>query len=221
MVYVPCLFWIKCYPDWTDGPRHIFRILSFSCSLPKEIFKVIHERIQYNSYFVHSENLLLSMICDQDLKIRREAYKRILTARTKNTERNLVGDVRVFRKPITDVIHPDNAQQYRYKLDHYSNIINWNEAEILEPPFTANLTDEQLKFYMNSNDEIIDIPRIPSHSQATELCVQLVKNIVKKYPGKEVQEERIKTKIFARSLNPQFKSNAHRKIDYQCYAENE
>lgn len=40
-VYVQCLFWVKCYPDWTDGSRHIYRILSFSRSLPKNVFIVV------------------------------------------------------------------------------------------------------------------------------------------------------------------------------------
>lgn len=64
---------------------------------------------------------------------------------------------------------------------------------------------------MESKDQTIDVPRIPAHSQATELCVQVVKNVVQKYPSKETQEERMKTKNFARSLNPQFKSRSRKK----------
>lgn len=46
---------------------------------------------------------------------------------------------------------------------------------------------------MKDDSKIFDVPRIPSHSQATELCVQVVKNIVRKYPGTKSQEERAKT----------------------------
>lgn len=72
---------------------------------------------------------------------------------------------------------------------------------------------------MESDDRIIDVPHIPSHSQATELCVQVMKNIVQKYPGKDAQEQRVKTKIFARSLNPQFESKSQKKTEYHCFDE--
>lgn len=221
-VYVPSLFWIKCFPDWTDGARHLFRILSFARSLPKEVFNVVNARVLYNSYFAHSENLLLSMISDPDIEIRRYGYKQILQARSTNMTRDLVSDVRVFKKPVRlEVKHPTDIKKgEKYRVDHYSKMINWEEAEILEPPFTFKLTDNQLTYYMNNDNEIIDIPPIPLHSQATELCVQLVKNIVVKYPGIEVQEGRIKTKIFARSLNQQFNSRSQRKADYECFDEN-
>lgn len=220
-VYVPCFFWIKCFPDWTEGPRHLHRILWFSRSLPKNAFKAIYDRVVYNSYFAHSENLLLSMITDSDVKIRRKGYELILKARLKNSAHDLVSNVRIFKKPAKlEVKHSDSVNIHEREIDHYSKLIDWNVTELLEPPFTINFTDEQLKFYMRSNDVIIDVPRIPSHSQATELCVQLVKNIIVKYPNKDVQEGRIKTKIFARSLNPQFKSKKQKKGEYQLYDEN-
>jgi hypothetical protein len=189
-VYVPMLFWIKCFPGWTDGPRHLYRILSFSRCLPKYVFCAIKNRVVFNSYFAHSENLLLSMITDSDAKIRRTGYEFILKARSANYQRELVEDVRVFKKPERlEIQHPDDMGQNKYQVDHYSKIVNWNDIEILEPPFTFQFTDNQLKFFMESDDQIIDVPRIPSHSQATELCVQVVKNIVQKYPGKETQLE--------------------------------
>lgn len=162
------------------------------------------------------------MITDPDVKIRRNGYEMVFKARAANSQSNLVGEVRVFKKPESlQIKHPDSiVNRHQYKIDHYSKMINWDETELFEPPFTSQFTDRQLKFYMNSDDKIIDVPRIPSNSQATELCIQLVKNIVVKYPGKEVQEERIKTKIFARCLNPQFKSKGRKKGDYQCYTEN-
>lgn len=218
-VYVPCLFWIKCFPDWTDGARHLYRVLSFSRALSKRVFDVIKSRVLYNSYFAHSENLLLSMITDSDVNIRRAGYELILKARSINSQLELVGDVRIFRKPADlQVKHPDENTQNN--VDHYSKLIDWNEAELFEPPSTCNLTEMEIQCYMKNDSQIINVPRIPAHSQATELCVQVVKNIVRKYPGTESQEERAKTKIFARSLNPQFLSGAQTKADYQCYGEN-
>lgn len=222
-VYVPCFFWIKCYPNWTDGARNLFRILSFSRVLPKGVFNIVKERVVWNSYFAHPENVLMSMITDSDSAIRHEGYKLILNTRSNNCMRELVQNVRAFKKPDRlDVHHPEDINQYKYSdVNHYSKMINLNDnsIEITEPPFTSQYTEKQLKYFMDSKDQIIDVPRIPAHSQATELCVQVVKNVVQKYPGKETQDERVKTKIFARSLNPQFKSKSEKKIDYQCYDE--
>lgn len=215
-VYVPCLFWIKCHPDWTEGSRHLYRILSFSRTLPKNVFNAIKNRVTHNSYFAHYENILLSMITDSDTMIRRAGYEIILKTRLAQSHHDLIDNVRVFKKPERlEIQHIEDDAENPIQIDHYSKLINWTEAEIFEPPFTHNLTDDQLKNYMHSDNEIIDVPRIPSHSQATELCVQVVKNIVRKYPGKDVQEQRIKTKLYARSLNSHFKST-QKKAEFQC-----
>lgn len=68
-VYIPTLFRIKCFPDWVYGAEHIFNMLMFSQSLSKETFAVVKERVQYNSYFAHAENLLLCMICDKNKEV--------------------------------------------------------------------------------------------------------------------------------------------------------
>lgn len=126
-VYVPSLFWIKCFPDWTDGARHLYRILSFSRALSKRVFDVIKSRVVYNSYFAHSENLLLSMITDSDVNIRRAGFELILKARSSNSQLELVGDVRIFRKPASlEVQHPD--ENSLSNVDHYSKLIDWNET---------------------------------------------------------------------------------------------
>lgn len=69
---------------------------------------------------------------------------------------------------------------------------------------------------MLSDDDIIHIPPLPVHSQATEFHVQVVKNVVTKYVGYETQEEHIKTKILARGLNTKFKKH-YRKSDHEAY----
>lgn len=57
IVYVPCLFWIKRYPSWVQGPRHFFKMLSFARELRSDIFIAIRDKLINNSYFAHSENV--------------------------------------------------------------------------------------------------------------------------------------------------------------------
>lgn len=222
-VYVPVFFWIKCHPNWTNGARHLHRILSFSRALPLSIFKIIKERILHNGHFLHSENILLSMITDNDETIRRRAYQIILSLRHRNMNKNVLHHpVRTFSKPSTICFkHPDEAAEEVEVVgngdDDYSNLFNWSDVgSIHEPPFTKSLSEEELTFYKDNIYDIIDVPPLPVHSQATEFYVQVVKGVVTKYAGQKTQEERIQSKILSRSLNQDFRRTC-RKLDYEIY----
>lgn len=81
-------------------------------------------------------------------------------------------------------------------------MINWNDLHLIhEPPH-----------YQNSSD-IIELESFPCHSQATEFNVQIVKDVVQKYVGHETEDERIRAKILARSLNLEYKKS-RRKLEY-------
>lgn len=221
-VYVPMLFWIKCYSEWENGPDHIFKILSFSQTLPIEQFKVVKARIEHNSYFLHSENILLAMIRDKDTLIRRNAYKMIIYIRKRDANQSQENvKVRAYSKPVVNFNHPDlvdiNQNGSIQHHDHYSTLLNCNDMDSMyEPPITKDLSLNQLLHYMHSVDDIIKVPLLPAHSQATEHNVQLVKSVITKYVGHETQEKRIQTKIRARSLNRELNSQ-YRKSDYKTY----
>lgn len=72
-VYIPMMFRIKHYPEWVNGSQHIFNMLMFSQCLEEKLFSLVKERIEYNGFFAHSENLLMCMICDDDIHVRRAA----------------------------------------------------------------------------------------------------------------------------------------------------
>lgn len=205
IVYVPCLFWIKRYPSWIQGPRHLFRMLSFARNLRSDIFIAIRNKISNNSYFAHSENVLLSMIVDEDEIIRREGYQKIINIRKGSTEYYLLGDVRVFKTPKLQFINDISS-------NHYSQMIDWDNQNIYEPPYTQNLSLDQLEMYKESQ-AILDVPNLPCHSQATEFCVQLVSDAVKRVVGHESQDACVKTKLSARRLMPVFGT----KKDFVCF----
>lgn len=223
-IYVPMLLSIKCYPEWIYAPKHIFNILSHSQNLPMDQFTVIKERIQFNSYFVHSESILLAMISDKDKTIRNTAYEMIITLRNRDAQ-TLGSAVRTYTKPKIYMKHPDSVgfipTDLCHNPTHYSELLNWNDMEAMhEPPFLKRLPLDELNRYMRSDAEIINIPPIPAHSQATEHNVQLVKSVITKYVGHETQEARIQTKIRARSLNREFNQH-YRKSLYESYQSEE
>lgn len=216
-VYIQILFGIKCAPNWTNAPTHIYNILAFSQRLSQETFNIVRERIQYNSYFLHTENILLCMICDKDKIIRRAAYNIILSVRQKNNE-NVTDtqNVRTFKKPQIAIQYEPLGEEDENSNNnkHYVNLIEWNNDETYEPPYTLNLTNNEIRYFMES-DEIIDIPCLPCHSQHTEFYVQAVKGVVTKYVGEKTQDVRVKGKLIARKLNKKFNDQTSRKSDYK------
>ena len=73
------------------------------------------EVIKGNTYFAHSENLLISMLTDNDITVILLAIRRILATREKHNMCQSPEVIRHFRMPIIDV-----------KATHYSRIISYN-----------------------------------------------------------------------------------------------
>lgn len=201
-VYIPMMFQIKHYSQWIYGATHIFNMLMFSQRLGKDTFGVVKSRIQFNGFFAHAENILLCMTCDKSKDVRRAAYNTIISIREQIDQQN-PQKVRVFRKPQINIqyVNHTTTSNANNNYKHYSNLIDWKQEDIFEPPFTKNLTNEQLKQCIDDEDYIRNMPSIPCHSQKTEFYVQIVKNIVSKYLGQESQDERVKGKIIARELS--------------------
>lgn len=198
-VYIPIMFRIKCNPEWKYGAQHLFNILMFSQHLDKKSFNVVKERVEFNSFFAHSENILLCMLSDEDKLVRRAAYNVIVSIRARNDQQ-----LRVFKKPKINVKFLENVSQPSDVYIHYSELINWNTTETYEPPFTQKLPIQILKAQIDSGEDIIKIPSLPSHSQSTEFYVQAVKSVVTKYVGPESQNRRVIGKIVGRKLNEEF-----------------
>lgn len=203
-VYVPCMFWIKRYPSWIYGPRHFYRILSFSRDLTPDIVIAVRDRLIYNSYFAHIENVLLSMIADDDQTIREAAFNKIVYRREERLSTELVGNVRKFYKPTIKVIND--------ACTNYTNMIDWDNQVFYEPPFTQQFSSDELEQFKNSGKKM-EIPDIPCHSQATEFCVQYVSHAVNKVVGHQAQEALVRTQFLARKLMPDNNS----KKDFVCY----
>lgn len=202
-VYLPSWFWIKINPSFTNGAKHVHRLLTFARkSLSSDTWTIVCEKIYNNSYFLHSENVLLAMITDDDRNIRRRAYDLIIKARQRD-QGKVVQNVRVFRKPSKTDINEC--------ADHYSNVLDWDN-HYYEPPFTLKLSLSELYEYKESS-EIILVADIPCHSQGTEFLVQAVSKATNKVAHNDRQEAYVRVGLVARSLMPQFNTKA----DYRCH----
>ena len=94
-VYVPMWFLVKQNSSYDNGPKHVFKSIELTRRLGEEVTKVVYPVIQRNAYFAHPENILVSMINDDNRDIRELAWRRIKIARETEKAKN----VRLFKVP--------------------------------------------------------------------------------------------------------------------------
>lgn len=128
----------------------------------------IYAAIQRNAYFAHPENLLLCMVVDSRRHIRELAIRRILKARNSKKHNH----VRIFKIP-----------EINFDCSDYSEMIDWQNVEVTEPPALSKYTDETLKEFIESG-ETPDIPQFPCHTQAVERHIKLVQKLRCQYVAK-------------------------------------
>ena len=80
-LYLPGWFQFKCFPHIQEGARNYFFLLELSKDLVKEDMTIAQRVLQDNSFWAHSENLVISMLSDQREEVRRKGVLRILQAR--------------------------------------------------------------------------------------------------------------------------------------------
>ena len=81
---------------------------------PEEFKLIVHEVIQRNSYFAHTENFLFSMLFIERSHIRELNLRRIL----KSWKIDWKGKIRQFDLP-----------NLNFKAEEYFDMINWNHQQ--------------------------------------------------------------------------------------------
>lgn len=190
-VYAPIWFEIKLNPTCKDGARHFWKLVFYSRYLPQELKSVVDPVIKRNAFFAHPENLLLSMLSDEQKHVRELAARRILKAREPSESLQL----RVFEVPKINV----NASSY-------IDLIDWQQS-YSQPPILTNVPDETLHSLVESggDDEVLFL-RLPCHTQAVERAVKTVTEASMQLCHKTAREALIKNKIISRKLMPKFES---------------
>lgn len=156
-VYAPTWFEIKTKSKCYNGASNLYKLISSSRYLEPELREIVDTVIERNSYFAHPENVLIGMLNDQRLSVRKMALKRILRARSlrKTTK------VRIFKAP------PIN-----FAAKNYYDMIDWDMLKITEPPLTAALSETELKSIVDGGPKT-DLFNLPCHTQAVERCVKV------------------------------------------------
>ena len=113
-----------------------------------------------NAYFLHPENILLSMITAENVTVRKLGWCKFLKVRTVSSSNN---GVRNFK--ITNI--NTEALNYNYEA------IDWQSVEVTEPPSIMSMGIEQIIAFRDSG-EIWQAPKLPCHTQAVERMIKVV-----------------------------------------------
>lgn len=173
-VYVPMYFNIKYYSSVVYGSVLFFKYITWAQFLDQNLRTIVNRVIENNSYFAHSENILLSMLFDDRKEVRDNAIKKILRYRDNVEDPS---ELREYKKP-----------DINFNCFNYTNLINLNDINnVFEPPFTRNIPYETLKEYLNEDDSPFTDPNIPLHIQGTEQHVQLLASVAKRVIPENVE----------------------------------
>lgn len=141
-IYAPFWFLVKREPQAVKGSRHLFTYIRWTRQMPQDVQRIIHRSIQINGFYAHPENILLSMITDENKDIRTEGYKRIFDYRNNGDQ-----GTRKFVVP-----------KILFDCVSYTNMISWDEVgPLTEPPCIQFYSQEYLLQCYNSAN-VIEIP---------------------------------------------------------------
>ena len=131
-VYFPCWFEIKKNPSFTEGSRHYYSMLLKIKRFPRREARAIAlANLCQNSYYAHSDNILVAMLGDEDRSVRQQAVDHILSVRNSKAPASV--EVRRFIRPVINT-----------KASTYYEMINIADNITEEPPIIKPLTDSQV-----------------------------------------------------------------------------
>ena len=141
------------------------------------------EVIQYNAYYAHPENVLISMLGDDDDDVRRIAVNKILNIRGAlpgfEVDDDFVGGEAEIEDDEEDFIEPvvvtSNVRRFcvpiiNLEAKSYHRLINLNSQDVTEPPLTKTMSVEDIEGFRASPLRLDNA----CHNQTVERHIKLV-----------------------------------------------
>lgn len=187
-VYAPSWFHIKKHELAVDGPKNLHFLIRRSNLIADEAVKqIVQERIQWNGFFAHSENVLLAQLSSKKKSERLDAVLKILKIR----EHFSHNEIRQFRVP-----------QINFEAKKWTDMIEYDRHST-EPPFTVGMTDDELIEIM---DHQLKVPKYKCHTQMVERAVKEVTRVSLKAVGHEKRNCMVKATLRHRAKYPKLDS---------------
>lgn len=246
LFWAPSWFTIKCNTKCTDGPKNLFKMVEFSRKLKKSSQTIVQKVMQRNGYFAHPEALLLAMLADSDENIRVQAVDTILEIRSKanfesqtssgeeevehgvdeeddddEVEEGEEDDAFVLEPAERKAILNAKIRKYvvpkiNFQATSYTQLIDWKNPGITEPPLTLSMTDAELIAFKTTP---FDVPHYPCHTQAVERGVRLVSEASSQVIGQKARDGFIRQRIHARKELKKFATKKDFYPKVEAYAD--
>ena len=188
--YVVMWFTHKQRDTIEEAPRNLLKQVQLTSLLPKDIQTIARKNIDRNSYWAHPENLLLSMLADQDSKIRGEAVDKIIAVR---------GDRDYGDNHTRKFINPT----LNFEAEHYSSMIDWENVTVTEPVLTTSMSSAEL---LNLRSAPLTLSRYPSHTQSVERLVKQTTRAAETVAGYSARDGFLRASAKSREMMPKFDS---------------
>ena len=197
-------------------------MVQFSRKLTIAEQKVAHKTIQRNAFYAHPENILRSMLADNDKSLREKAVAKVIELRKEarqgheeegegekgeeeeddkweDEEDDLSASFHLEPSK-REAIHKASVRLFRvpdvnFEAKSYPDLIFWSKAIFSEPPVTMSLSNEEIMGFV---DQPMIIPRYPCHTQAVERAIKLVTEAAGSVIGQDARDGYIRQKVKSR-----------------------
>ena len=174
-VYLPThLDVIKC-PLLTEGARHCFRLVERLRLVAPEIQVIVKNNLKRNSFYFHSELLLMCLLTSSDLEEREFAVKIILEIRKKAGNEDEGDDSAKIRKYPRDI---------NFEAQKLIDIIP-HKLYTSEPSYTCSMRKVDLLKVITDG---LSVPPWPCHTRSVEQAVQKVHKAIQVVSSKEAAD---------------------------------
>ena len=143
--------------------------------------------LQDNSYWAHTENIVIALLADEREELRRMGVLRIMKGRR---EFDVSNHPRKYNPPKVD-----------FKAKNYFDMVDWNSEPCTEPPLTMEYSAEEIFECIGSP---LTLPNYPNHTQAVERMVRVVCEVASKRVGYLARHRQILQKLESRRKVPKF-----------------
>ncbi|KAE8741984.1 hypothetical protein FOCC_FOCC012463 [Frankliniella occidentalis] len=178
-----------------DGSRHLFDTIRRTRYLPANPRKVVDASIQQNSYFAFPENILLSMMTDEEPGVRKLSLDRILEAKEAEQESGDIGKT----------VRYNTVPTVNFKADTYQNMIDWTNITVTVPPVIRDISNAELIARLTNNTVVEwEFAKFPCHTVAVERTVKLVTEAASLVCGPESRDGHIRATLKSREQLKKF-----------------
>ena len=117
-------------------------------------------------FWLHAEQLYLCLLADEDSDIRSRAVARLLRQRQIGLQPETLKAMKKTKKAVRAFEIPD----IRHEARHYSELIDWQQSQLTEPPYLRKFSDQELRQF----EATPLVLNISSNSQFVERQIQVI-----------------------------------------------